>query len=338
MYKLLLHIGYPKTATTSLQEGCFLKLHERGVINYLGRTVTSTHTSSLKADFDGIDWAVEIRKKFLFEKRFKQAKLNLAKDKLNVLSDEDLCTHPYYHEAQFGVVKDPHSIVLILKEIIPANTDVTVLLTIRNQAQLIKSFFLQKYRFVYLNDPKLTFEKFLLDSNGVLNEPLTKTYDFNVIAGHYEKELNAKINVLFFEDLKYDPTAFFSALSAIINVPKDDLSVLLNDVHYRNRTLKRQEYLKAPSPFLLGKLISLVTSEEKFRFFWARISYMRNSAYFKIFSKFFIKRIVIPQPDFTGFNPDLILASFSDCNSRFAKTYGCSIEKMKEYGYILPNQ
>jgi hypothetical protein len=36
---LLLHIGYPKTATTTLQDGLFVKLHQAGKINYIGKAI-----------------------------------------------------------------------------------------------------------------------------------------------------------------------------------------------------------------------------------------------------------------------------------------------------------
>jgi hypothetical protein len=36
-YQLLLHIGLPKTATTSLQRNVLMPLHQEGKINYLGK-------------------------------------------------------------------------------------------------------------------------------------------------------------------------------------------------------------------------------------------------------------------------------------------------------------
>lgn len=37
MKKILLHLGLPKTATTSLQHNVLRKLHEEGTINFLGK-------------------------------------------------------------------------------------------------------------------------------------------------------------------------------------------------------------------------------------------------------------------------------------------------------------
>ena len=39
MKKLLLHIGYPKTATTTLQESVFKKLFKLEKINYLNKSL-----------------------------------------------------------------------------------------------------------------------------------------------------------------------------------------------------------------------------------------------------------------------------------------------------------
>jgi hypothetical protein len=43
MKKLIVHIGYPKTATTSLQDKVFYELHKTGNINYLGITSKKTN-------------------------------------------------------------------------------------------------------------------------------------------------------------------------------------------------------------------------------------------------------------------------------------------------------
>ena len=37
MKRLLLHVGYPKAASTSLQNGLFLELHKKKLIHFLGR-------------------------------------------------------------------------------------------------------------------------------------------------------------------------------------------------------------------------------------------------------------------------------------------------------------
>lgn len=335
MAKLILHIGYPKTATTSLQEGCFVKLHEKGIINYLGRTVKSTHSSSIKSQFKGIDWAVEIRKKFLFGRKFSNESLTLREDIINVLSDEDLSIHPYFHLAQFGVNVDTHKIAYILKDIIPVGTEIVVLLTIRNQANLIKSCFLQKYRFIYLYDKGLSFHNFLYNNDNCLNEMAIRSYDFSIIAKHYMKVLDAQIRILFFEDIRNDPESFFSLLGSIIQVPTNDLINLMENAHFRNRSLKsNSESVNVTSSAHLGKFIELFIGKEKFRFYWAKKTYMRKSLFVNFFNKLFLGKKRVPYPNLNQFDSKSISESFYSFNLAFAKEFGCSIEKMQKYGYI----
>ncbi len=102
MKKLLIHIGYPKTGTTTLQEEIFVELHELGKINFLGRTVKSSHTRTGKSAFNGVEWVCQIRKYFILEEPLKNDHQVLKPDILNVISDEDLTFHGLYHHAQFG--------------------------------------------------------------------------------------------------------------------------------------------------------------------------------------------------------------------------------------------
>jgi hypothetical protein len=99
--KLLLHIGYPKTATTTLQEEIFMKLHKKGKINYLGRTTKSSHTRSGKSLFRGIDWVWHLRQYYIAGEALKKGSISLSSNKLNVMSDEDLTFHDFFHNAQF---------------------------------------------------------------------------------------------------------------------------------------------------------------------------------------------------------------------------------------------
>ena len=54
MSDLLIHVGYPKTATTTLQEALFSYLNSQGHINYLGITVKADpHFNSFYDLFSG---------------------------------------------------------------------------------------------------------------------------------------------------------------------------------------------------------------------------------------------------------------------------------------------
>ena len=63
MKKVILHIGYPKTGTTTLQESVFKNLHQAKLINYLGRSRNKINR------FDGVDTAIQLRYFSLYNTR-----------------------------------------------------------------------------------------------------------------------------------------------------------------------------------------------------------------------------------------------------------------------------
>lgn len=69
--KLVLHIGYSKTATTTLQNSMFIRLHEQGVVNYLGIAKTPPYNFVrphfkrwLQSDLEGLRLEVVCARKY----------------------------------------------------------------------------------------------------------------------------------------------------------------------------------------------------------------------------------------------------------------------------------
>lgn len=334
MKKLLLHIGFPKTATTTLQEAVFLKLHEQGVINFLGRTVKSTHTRFGKSNFSGVDWVVAIRKHFLFGKELPAQAITLSKDKLNVLSDEDLTIHGLFHTAQFGVERSPAKLAPILKKLTSDADEVILLMSVRNQVDLIKSCFIQKYKFVKNTFPHLGFHDFVTDVNGNINKSIEEVFDFNIIIENYTRVFGSKINILFFEDLKFDPKEYFEVLGDVMDIDALIIESLIKNEHFRKKASNENPAIKIAKPYLIGNIISKIIGTDKFRFFFERKNYMRNSILDGYLKRIFIRNEHVGVPEILQDDENRIFEFFQTRNLLFSKDQNIDVEKLKKYKYL----
>lgn len=333
---LLLHIGYPKTASTTLQEGIFYNLHESGYINYLGRTLKSTHTRFGFSNFSGHDWIVDLRNEFLFGKKIKKYPIKLRKDVLNVISDEDFTLHPDFHLFQFGVKRNPLDFTRRMKELFGDDVNVTILITIRNQVDLIPSCYIQKYRFMVQDGDYSNFKSFLLGSEKSIRYVTQKVFDFHYVADHYKKHFNSVIKILVFEDLKFDIESFISDLSDILQIDKSIVLSLLQRSHYRNRNNKKfaVHFTSIYKPRGLGKILFNWMGEKQFQIFLNCFWYLRYRIFRQLIILLFAKKQQIMIPDISDTEKEIIREHFASCNKRFTELYGLDEQKMKKYGYF----
>jgi hypothetical protein len=334
--EVVIHIGYPKTATTTLQEAVFLNLHERKLINYLGRTQKSTHTKTGRSQFNGHDWVVDIRREFLFEKTINRERIELKSDLINVISDEDLTIHPDFHLAQFGVKRNPLVLAERLKNLLGEADKITVLLTLRNQADLIPSCYLQKFRFLLSSKMITDFQGFVFNKDGTLRKVTQDVFDFKSISDYYRQALGAKMEFLFFEDLKSDKENFLQSLSNILRIDKTAIVSLLETAHYRNREKNKigKDYTSVIQSRGIGKLIEFLMGRNRFMIFINKFWYMRFSVFRKYIRKCLVRDIPLKLPECTLDQKELIRSAFSEMNFEFADSYGLDKERMKLYGYF----
>ena len=338
MKKILLHIGYPKTATTTLQEEVFLKLHELGRINYLSRTVKSTHTKTGISRFDGIDWVWHLRRHLVSKQVLKYDSSVLSDDLLNVISDEDLTFHDFFHFAHFGNQIENRDFPQQLKHIFGNDVDIKILLSIRNQTDLIFSSYLQKFKYLkrYVGD--ISFTNFLFNSHGYKNRSVEEhlaLYNFNKLKSLWYNVFFAEFDILFFEDLSKDNQAYISTLSKLLPASKDEIKSMILSKHHRKKDKAKNgftiSYEKLTS---LGKLISNFYADDSFE----RLLEMRYHMQFSILKKYekqlLYKKLEqhIPLP--TNEEIDFIKSFFRESNIEFSKSMNLDINKMKKYNYL----
>jgi len=338
MKKLLLHIGYPKTATTSLQEEVFVKLHQQKRINYLGRTTKSSHTRSGRSNFNGTDWVWHIRKHLILDQPLKYDNDVIKPGILNVISDEDLSFHDFFHFAQFRKAVNHNDFPKKLKKILGKDVEVSILLTLRNQTDLIFSSYLQKVRFIKPYIGNYSFSDFLKNTynhNDRDQEAHLALYDFNALINLWNSEFAAQIDILLFEDFGKDQLTFFSELSKLLPASSEELQKFAGSKHYRKKDKSKDFFTtsyKSLSKF--GRLVSYFILDKQFERFLERRYHMRFSLYLKYEQKLLLRHVKFKVPKPTDEERKFIKDYFHKSNLEFAKSYKLDFKKMSAYNYI----
>lgn len=331
--RLLLHIGFPKTATTTLQEEVFLGLHNDGLINYLGRTVKSSHTKSGLSAFNGVDIVKNLRKYLVLNDPLILDTEQFVEDKLNVMSDEDLTFHGFFNSWSSNVNVDPLEFPFKIKQLLPHNIEVEILMVIRNQPDLIFSSFVQKYRFIYNILGKVTFKEVIEGKDS----SFFSIYNFEYIANQYQKTLNANVHILLFEDFVNEPDLFWNQMSNILNYSSDKLQKYAGDKHYRKRNKSdgviRVNYNK---PSFYGKLISLFYgSEQKFMKSINIRHHMKFSILLKIEKRILLNtfhtHLTLPSEE----EKQQLIEIFNESNRKLAINYKLDTIRLQKYNYFI---
>lgn len=128
MKRILLHIGYPKTGTTTIQNTLFYNLHNSGSINFLGK--------ARYVDDISINKQHNLINSFINDRiSIDDLKIDLLPDKLNVYSNEG--------SAKVSELDRAKKFFKIFQ---PDINDVRLLVTLRNQPDLIYSLFVDQHR------------------------------------------------------------------------------------------------------------------------------------------------------------------------------------------------
>lgn len=229
MKQLIVHVGLPKTATTTLQHHVFQELHEQGRLNFLGKAVDleARGAAPRQSNYRGADIRRACQETIPqdISRRIDQM---LVDNRLNVFSDEGILT---YYPGQENVPLERR--IANLKALL-SPFDVKILLTLRNPLDLFFSLYVQLYPKCYRRLGSLdSFEKCAGD---LLSKGLTNIrYEFfdlermlSLLATRFDT------TVLLYEDMTQDPDHFAQALADLLGVEADYLVKQLSS-HWANR-------------------------------------------------------------------------------------------------------
>ena len=318
-YQLLLHIGLPKTASTSLQNNLLYGLHKERKINFLGKSEGVGRRGFFSnPEIVTMLTAKKLTKEELCKIQKKMEKL-LTHEKLNVLSEETLSVSMSY---------DVEAVLHNLKTIFQ-KCDIKILISLRSPVDMLFSVFIEDYPWLYYADEnRNTFEKF--------GKRIVRNFtDIDYLQFKYEAYLNlvdqyfGDKTVLLFEDLKYDQNTYFSTLSHLLGIEKDEANRLfLSSVQHSKKVTTIGK--KSKGYTVLNALLKITPNKHKHK--------LKEMWLIRL-----LRHITISKP-VEHLYPDiqisaLILNTFGIKNiDKFSKEYRLNKDKLVQYNYSLLDQ
>lgn len=202
--KLIIHCGFPKTSSSTLQFGLLKDLDSDGLINLL--------TWRQYDEFENHE--LRFSSSLFQNKKPIERYFNFNKSKITILSDESLTAPLRLRKNNFGnnavdPISFPRIIKNLYKDII---TDFNVIMIIRNQVDLLYSQYVEEYKLVLENKDNLLYRE------GRLNLKDLEIYKFSNTIKEWQNIFGKnKVKVLLFEDLKYDSDKFYESVSDFFN-------------------------------------------------------------------------------------------------------------------------
>lgn len=217
MRELVLHIGYPKTATTSLQHGWLYPLDQMGEIAYHGKwkDLDSASPSESPRFYQDV----------LRDGRDLATVFDFSDDLVNIISHE-LLTMPRFPgvwSTEPGkTLPDPFTFPEQLVDVFSGHVDdITIWLTVRNQQTLINSAYAHYYHKVRHYPQHGSWDDYLAS---ILARDRT-VYDVGALLEAYEAVFNrTNIDVLFFEKLLNDSSAYAHDVADTIGIDHETLT------------------------------------------------------------------------------------------------------------------
>lgn len=321
--ELILHIGLPKTATTTLQNNLFFPLHKEGKINFLGR-YQSGKSNDYFNPFEDIYTGIKDKNSDLDTLKKKLASL-MCDDKLNVISEESLA------------ITENEIFEVILKNLsfILEGFQTTLLLSIRNPVEFIRSYYIEQYRWFYKNNEIDTINKYFEEITKNGNHPKYDMYFFerylDLIRNYFP---NTK--VIFFEDIKYDKDYYTSEIAKTLKLEASSIKHRLFE-SIENKTLANNT---SESITLSQILLRNKQAIEKI----FDISFLRKTTILKYLFRFIIRlssRVVIKPQTRHNLNSKetekkLNKKVLLNDPYKFAQDNNLDIEKLFAYHYTAP--
>lgn len=323
MDRIILHVGYPKTGTTTLQDAWFYNLHTSGLIKYYGKC---TQKNANLASGEQL-----LLRQFTNLKR-DSLPLPLDKRVSNVFSDERICLPLVFKQNSPQYGRDAMSIAdsaAILSNVFQNHGNVTILITIRNQCNLIRSIYAHYYYYLRTHPSYSDISGFI---DHILHE--SHVFEFDKIASHFAKLFDSdNVRILPFELMMNEPDRYIQTLSDILQLPEGNLYESVNmDAHLNKSKSRGNLYIKQMGVIqmqYLRKLVDPIYPVVKMEEF-AR-SYLSDD-FVDVIKQKFLTNVTIPPLDDSQIN--MISEHYARSNLNLSNEYDISQNFLKKNGYI----
>ncbi len=326
MTRALIHIGYPKTATTTLQDRWFFPAHESNLINFFGKYSGEVPPNS---DFE----AILLRHVIEDEARLTD-RASLSSDRINVFSDERMTlpallkrNSPYKHRESV----DPFDVPKLLKHATEGIDEVTIMLTIRNQQSIMNSMYAH-YHYYLADHQKYDTWKSYLDRELDAEQSV---YDFAALLDLYTEHFErTDIEVCLFEEFVNERYSFIDQLATLLTVDRDALAkTAVTDAHENKKKKREDAYIKrmgTERAHTVRNMINHVYSVHEAEALVKRTIGKELTEWFK--EQLFMTEVEIERPDE---NQNMqIFNRFETGNKRLAQDFGVDPDLLHRYDYI----
>lgn len=263
--KVVLHLGLPKTATSSLQYNVLQKLHEDKRINFLGKCLDYDYkTAKLQVlNYSGKFIRDATEEKLPIEDARRRLAALVASGALNVFSEEGLMV-AYPGKENLPLKRKFANLRSIFR-----GYEVQVVVTLRDPVDYLYSLYVQLYpdfcvKVRELNSVQKYIDRLLSDPSNILFE--------SFFYSQWLPELKSRFNVAVFQyrDLQAKDPSIYQGWANILNIPVHEFSVLF-DAEKVNEKKKSGKEVK--------KIRDFKVVETKFR------DVLRGSAFLFQFAK-----------------------------------------------------
>lgn len=222
--EVLIHVGYPKTATSALQKYLFPDID---AIDYLGKFEGDENKFSIS----GIEEALLLAST-MSEEDFSNISLQglkLSGDKLVLISEEVLLFNIFrptlWRSSRLGVVDVVRNLRRIESE---WGVCFSILLTIRDQVDMISSIYAQCYNSCYSRMPEtVTFNDFF--NYFFESKEMMMALNYDYVFDEFCKVFSS-VDVMVYEELKLDNVNFLRKVSAVIGTDLSRKTISMDNV------------------------------------------------------------------------------------------------------------
>ena len=249
MYRLLLHIGLPKTATSSLQDGVLMPWHAEGRVNFLGRCAN---------DQEVLHFPFEPAFERIVEGRLGDEAIGALRPEVEALLDADRLN--VLSEERFGGAlgvrpgADAETVLRNLGALFRGD-DVTVLVSLRAPVDFLLAAYVEQYHWRLHSVRRYrTLDRFLREllRDGAGRAPWL-VCDYGAWLRAVRRAFD-KVEVLLYEDLTHDRAKYFARLAACLEAEPAELERAFAAV-------RSNEGVRTPA----GKLSKPVTVRKRLR-------------------------------------------------------------------------
>jgi len=232
MNKLFLHVGFPKTASSTFQKHLYSR--HPGLF-YMGRPFSDS-MAAIEKEILTLDSARFEQSLPEYQESFRR-EIAEADDRPILISHEGFLRNTRYGGHDLWTTAE--RICRVFTEALGDDAETNVIILIRNQADLLLSYFVQ-----FVKGTQNDLDEFVAVS---LKDPgsgfLSSLFYCNLF-DHYSKLFGKEhLKILLFEEFVRNSDAFVSQLSDILGIDSTQSIGLLNDKHEKEKIRQKDFYL-----------------------------------------------------------------------------------------------